>query len=635
MGNSNRKLSRELSLFILILAVPIFVLSLGVLFLQSRYLIHQEVSECTNSLLNTALHRIRYYMSTIETAANSNVWMLEENFRPDSLKSVSNRIVRLNGNVTSSSFFAVPETFKGEDRQFSIYTENQGDTVVTYFEPEYDYLGKVCYTRPLSSGNACWVDPFKEYSEGKVDHNEAVATYCQPVRQKNGRIMGVLTADFAFSQMGKMLNEVEHPYEHAYYILLGGDGRYLMHPDTTRLFRKTIFTDADPSKDKDLITLGHEMTAGKQGTIHISLDREKYHVCYRPVPGTDWSLALVCPDGDAMMSYYNLGYVIIALIVGGLFLILILCHRVVKQTIRPIDTLIDTTQKMADRQYDETIPVSTQHDLISLLQNSFAQMQQSLSERMNNLRQKADEIRQQNAELDQTRLRAEDTVRKKTLFMQHMVPQMRMPLNVVMGFADVLIESSTDKSMVNEDELNSITGMMKTNVIKMNRIVLMMLDASETDATETYAGKRTDEVSCNEISRECIEYAQKHFSQENIQFKTELQDGYFILTNKNFLMGILRELLHNAVKYSDGKHIMLRVTQTDASVRFIVQDVGPGLPAEVPDLVYKHFTLKDELPEGVGLGLPLARRYANNLQGQLVVDTAYKEGCRIVIEMPK
>ena len=96
MFNAPRKLSTQLSFDIMLMAVPIFILSLGMLFKQSGILVHQKVEECSHSILNTEVQRVRVFMGTIETAANSNVWMLEENFRPDSLQSVSNRIVRLN-----------------------------------------------------------------------------------------------------------------------------------------------------------------------------------------------------------------------------------------------------------------------------------------------------------------------------------------------------------------------------------------------------------------------------------------------------------------------------------------------------------------------------------------------------------
>jgi hypothetical protein len=82
----------------------------------------------------------------------------------------------------------------------------------------------------------------------------------------------------------------------AYFVLTGANGRIFVHPDTTKLFRKTIFTDVDPQQNADIISLGHEMTEGRQGTMHVTVNDVSCHVCYQPVPGTGWCLALVCPE---------------------------------------------------------------------------------------------------------------------------------------------------------------------------------------------------------------------------------------------------------------------------------------------------------------------------------------------------
>lgn len=628
MVKTRRKLSRELSMAIMLLATPILILALGVLFIESRHLIHQEVINCTQSTLNTTLLRIEKYMNTVETAANANAWMLEQNFRPDSLKSVSNHIVQRNSSVVSSSVFAVPDLLQG--RTFSLYTVREGNTVTTYEEPEYSYLDMACYTRPVTTGDACWLDPFIDNTESKVNPHAAVATYSRPLRQDDGRIIGVLTTDLSFSHMAKMLDDVEQPYPHAYFMLLGSDGRYLIHPDSTRLFHKTIFTDAAPSRDRDIITLGHEMTAGKQGTMHIHFNGDLYHICYQPVAGTNWSMALVCPDSDAMKSYYHLGYLIIALLVIGLLIILVLSNRVVKQAIAPVKKLIETTQQIVDGQYYQTIPTTSDTGVIGQLQNSFAKMHQSLDERMGSLHQHAQTIRQQNETLSHDKQQVEDTVRRKEHYIHIMTQQLRMPLSVITGFADILAENSANKSAVSDDELRNIQEMMKGNVIVMDRMVVLLFDATQTDATETLHCPRTDEVSCNKVAQECIIHTQSHFPQP-IKFETELPDTLCILTNRVYLLCILCELLNNAVMYSDGQDIELHVSQTAGTVCFTLRDTGPGLPADL-DLTFRTF----DKPEAVrGLGLPLVNRYAVNLGGSLTFDNHYHEGFRVTVELPK
>ena len=626
-----RKKQRNFSLGLILLAVPIFVLSLGTLYVQSRYLIHKKVSESALSKLKTTQHEIRNYMSTIETAVDANVWMMEENFSPNQLQNVANRIVRLNPNVISSSVFAVPGVLDNQGQLFSLYTINRGDTIITYREVEYDYLDKVFYTNPISTGNSGWIDPYKDNAEWGVDPNKAVATYCSPIKQKDGRILGVVNADFLFSRLAKMINQTEHPYASAYYILLGADGRYLIHPDSTRLFRKTIFTDVDPDAEMDIITLGHEMTARKQGTMHVDANGVKYHVCYMPVDGTEWSLALVNPDYEAMKSFYKMGYVIVVLLIIGLLVIMLLCRHVVKQLVSPINNLIDAADKIAHGQYDEDIPTTNEKGLISNLQNRFAMMQQALKDRMGNMQKNVDEIRKNNGRLNKEKMMVENSITKKNSFIQQVTKQLRMPLNVITGFADVL--SGTDK--MQDEELSSISDMMKNNVISMNRMVMMLYDVTESDIAGELKLTRSDEVLCNKISQECISHTLNHFPHANISFETSVHDTLCLLTNRAYLMSILCELLYNSAKYTDGTNVKLSVTETDTTVSFAIQDIGSGLPADLPDEVFNPFKMKDDQPEAAGLGLPLVKRHAIALGGSLTIDTSYFVGCRIVLELPK
>ena len=55
MSKISRHLSHKLSLGIMLLAAPLFVLSLGILYFQSRYLIRQEAIERCNSILKTTV----------------------------------------------------------------------------------------------------------------------------------------------------------------------------------------------------------------------------------------------------------------------------------------------------------------------------------------------------------------------------------------------------------------------------------------------------------------------------------------------------------------------------------------------------------------------------------------------------
>ena len=642
MSKLSRSLSRKLSLNIMLMAVPVFVLSLGFFYYQSRQLLSNEAAERTNSILRTTVQRVSNYMSTVENSTNANAWMIEERFTPDSLQSVSRRIVSLNPNILSCSVNAEPDIFPQYGRYFSVYTIHDDDTIVTVCETDYEYYDKPWYKEPLNTGKACWVDPFSEYTEGLVNHHDAVATYCRPLCSDDGKILGVISADFSFSQLAKDIIATEHPYPSAYFILLDVNGRYLIHPDTTRLFRKTIFTDADPTQDADMIALGHEMIEGRQGTMHVDVNGKHCHVCYSAVPGTDWSLAMVCPDDEVLTDYRHLIYVIAALILIGLLVMWWLSNKVVRETITPIKKLLGYTQQIAGGNYNERIPRSEQNDDIGRLQNGFVLMQQALHEHMGKISSTAEEIKKRNEKRARDMELAEEADRKKTLFVHNLSHQMRMPLNIIGGFANVLLENIVSRKKdtevqdaMQEDNLNDMTGMMKYNAIHLKRMILMLFDISSANGAEELMNNRKDEVDCNEVARESVHYTEEHFKGIKIQFESSLQEGTSILTNHIYLMRTIREPLYNAAKFSDGKHIKLIVSETATTIRFTVEDVGPGLPEDADDLLFKPFIKIDDLTEGLGIGLPLTKRHAMSLGGDLIYDKDYKDGCRFIVEMPK
>ena len=119
-----------------------------------------------------------------------------------------------------------------------------------------------------------------------------------------------------------------------------------------------------------------------------------------------------------------------------------------------------------------------------------------------------------------------------------------------------------------------------------------------------------------------------------IQFLTDVSDDFHIHTSYLYLMRSVRELLFNAVKYSDGQHIVMRINRTEDTVRFIFEDTGPGIAEEDAARLFEMFVKVNDLSEGLGIGLPLAKRHLKNLGGDITLDTSYKAGCRFIIELP-
>ena len=626
-----QSLSWKLSLGILLMAIPIFALALGILFLQSRNNLKDDATKHATSMLNTTMQHFLRYMDMVQTATDINAWEVMDNLNPDSILNISRYVVAFNGHIDGCSISTEPNVFPKYGRYFSAYTVREPDTITTVIEKEYEYFDKIWYKKPHVLSKPCWVVYYDESDSLALTLDGMIASYSKPLYDDNKNFVAVISTDLSLLRLSKSITK-ETPYEDSYFMMTGEEGRLYLHPDTTRLFTKTIFSDADPEKNADIFALGHEMTTGKQGTMRVNLDGRACIVSYQPVPGTDWSLALVCPERSILMNYNRLAMILTPLVIVGLILILLFSIFTVAHAIRPLYKLTGKIQKIAAGHYDEQIDICPYDDIVGRLQNSFATMQQSLSSHVNDIQQMNAEASRRNEELVRTSELAKAADHQKMLFIQNVSHQIRTPLNIIMGFAQVLKESN---SMLPEEEMRSITDMIKHNAQSLNRMVYMLSDSSAKGATIELYSNKNDIVLCNEIAQEAISFANEHFPAVHITFKTEISDDFSIKTSQLLLMRSIRELLYNACKYSDGQNVLLHVTEYGSKLRFIVEDTGPGIAKEEISRVFDMFSKTNDLSEGLGIGLPLSKRHIQNLGGDLFLDTSYQRGCRFIIELAK
>lgn len=631
LNRIRKSFSTKLSLGILLMTVTIFVVSLGVLFTQSRHIIRTEAVGRTKAVLNTTMQHIVRNLMTIENATNTCSWMIEQQFQPEQILDFTSRIVRLNPHIDGCSISAEPNMFKKYGRYFSAYTVRETDTITTVIEEEYEYFQKVWYKTPRNLESGCWVVYTDEVDSLKLTLDGMIASYGKPLYSADSSMVGIISTDLSLLRLSKVMSEVR-PYPNSYFMMIDDEGRYFIHPDSTRLFTQTIFTNVDPRKQYDIIALGHEMTSGKQGQMVVNVDGAPCVVCYQPVLGTKWSLAIVCPDSDVLAGYYRMTYIVVPLLVIGLLVFLLLCHRAVTVSIRPLNQLLDKTQTIASGNMEVYIPKSQRLDVIGRLQNSFATMFRYLNFHIGSVRYTTEQTKLRNEELEQATRMAKEADKQKTIFIQNVSHQIRTPLNIIMGFSQVL--SDVGKEKLSDEEMKSITDMMDHNSKHLKRMLQMLFDSSDTGLSEELNSQKHDLILCNDVAREAIENTNLYYPNLQISFQSELADDFCIKGNRLYLMRALRELLYNSAKYSDGQHVSLHVTPTDCNIQYIVEDTGKNINEADRETIFKFFTKVDDLTEGLGLGLPLAKRHAQNLGGDLILDTSYQEGCRFIIEVP-
>jgi len=99
---------------------------------------------------------------------------------------------------------------------------------------------------------------------------------------------------------------------------------------------------------------------------------------------------------------------------------------------------------------------------------------------------------------------------------------------------------------------------------------------------------------------------------------------------------ILVNLLGNAIKFAPARStVLVRITSRDARVLYEVKDQGPGIgPAELEKIFDVYVTKVGEESRGLGLGLPLSRRLARLLGGELRAVSEPGRGGWFILEVP-
>ena len=99
---------------------------------------------------------------------------------------------------------------------------------------------------------------------------------------------------------------------------------------------------------------------------------------------------------------------------------------------------------------------------------------------------------------------------------------------------------------------------------------------------------------------------------------------------------ILVNLLGNAIQHTpEGTSVRLELSAEEGFVVFTVRDQGPGVPATELEHIFDIYTSKKEGDtQGVGLGLPLSRRLARLLGGDLVAVATDGDGGEFRLQLP-
>ncbi len=223
--------------------------------------------------------------------------------------------------------------------------------------------------------------------------------------------------------------------------------------------------------------------------------------------------------------------------------------------------------------------------------------------------------------------------RLKTAFIQNVSHEVRTPLNVISGFAQVMADPDSDISL---EERSHIADTMMRNTTRITTMINQMLEMSVGEASVSES--ELTKVHINETLTEMVnEFCLANNIDKNIiEITTTFDDSFTIVSHKRTLRRTLTPLLDNAVKNTpNGEHVLLHATADTTTLTITVTDHGQGIPQEETEHIFERFVKLDSFKDGLGLGLPMSRTMASRLGGTVCYDTTYTgKGSRFVVQLP-
>jgi len=224
----------------------------------------------------------------------------------------------------------------------------------------------------------------------------------------------------------------------------------------------------------------------------------------------------------------------------------------------------------------------------------------------------------------------------KTMFMAMAAHDLKNPLHIVRGFADLLLATPNPNPEESQKYLRIITA----NVELMTRLINSLFDISKIDSGKI-SMNLSSKLDLNKILKSCIAARLSSAENKSTSMNTKLDndlDGLY--GDADRLYQVFDNLLSNALKYTPrGGKIDIETRNSNDRVEAIIRDNGIGMEELDLDKIFEPFQRLQaaglEGEESTGLGLTLVRKIVEAHGGAVEVSSAVGKGSTFTVILPK
>jgi signal transduction histidine kinase/CheY-like chemotaxis protein len=210
--------------------------------------------------------------------------------------------------------------------------------------------------------------------------------------------------------------------------------------------------------------------------------------------------------------------------------------------------------------------------------------------------------------------------------------EFRTPLHAILGLSQLLLDGA-DGPLVEEQR-------KQVQFIRSSCEELLQLVGDVLDLTRAEAGRaalRSERFALAELVGS-LRGMLRPLVPADVELRVDDPPDLVLDTDRGKLAQILRNLVANALKFTERGEVRVAAERVGERVRFTVADTGIGIPPEHQDRIFEEFVQVDgplqARLKGTGLGLPLARRLCAVLGGEIAVDSEPGRGSTFTVTIP-
>jgi len=222
---------------------------------------------------------------------------------------------------------------------------------------------------------------------------------------------------------------------------------------------------------------------------------------------------------------------------------------------------------------------------------------------------------------------------QRTEFLAMLTHDIRNPLGVILGYAEMLLDQAREREAHKEVDL---LARLKSSALTVHSLVANYLDFSKIEAGHLTLTK--EPLAVNSVLGQVGQQYEAEAQRRCLTLEVRLQDVLpWVKGDPLALERVFANLLSNALKFTPaGGRVRVSSAQQNGEVVVTVADTGPGIAAEdLPFLFEKyHRAAATQQHEGVGLGLFIAKALVAAHGGRIEVESTPGSGTSFAVFLP-